>query len=96
MSTKKSSPPDSTKATGDARPLPESVDLNPRFEQFGLPTRPQGGRGTCSVFTFVGVLEYAFAVQSGKGVLLSVEFLNWASHKAADRSADVGLCVRLF
>jgi hypothetical protein len=36
----------------------------------------------------VGALEYAFAIHSDKGVILSVEFSNWASHKAADRSSD--------
>ncbi|MBD3185074.1 hypothetical protein GF312_22525 [Candidatus Poribacteria bacterium] len=68
--------------------LPTSVDLTPRFEKMKLPTRPQGKRGTCSVFTFVGALEYAVAVNKSKGTLLSVEFANWASHKAADRKQD--------
>jgi hypothetical protein len=88
MSSKKVSMPDSTKAAADANTLPDSVDLNPRFEQWFLPTRPQGSRGTCSVFTFVGALEYAFASREGKGVLLSIEFLNWAAHQAANRAAD--------
>jgi len=88
VSTKKVSPSESTKATADTNTLPASVNLRSRFEQFGLYTRPQGKRGTCSVFTVTGVLEYALAVQTGKGVLLSVEFLNWASHSAANRSVD--------
>jgi len=65
-----------------------SVDLSPRFEQLGLVVRSQGNRGTCSVFTVIGALEYAFANRMGKGNALSVEFLNWASHKAAERNAD--------
>jgi C1A family cysteine protease len=68
--------------------LPDSVNLNPMFEKLGLYTRPQGSRGTCSVFTVVGVLEYALASATGKGNILSVEFLNWASHKAANRNVD--------
>lgn len=68
--------------------LASTVDLNPIFEQMGLYTRPQGGRGTCSVFTVTGALEYAFAMKEGKGTFFSVEFLNWASHKSADRKSD--------
>lgn len=41
--------------------LPESVDLSRRFEEFNLPRRSQGKRGTCSVFTVVGAIEYAAA-----------------------------------
>ena len=67
---------------------PDSVNLNPRFRHWGLPTRSQGDRGTCSVFTVVGVLEYALASQKGKGEILSIEFLNWPAHKAADRNVD--------
>jgi len=68
--------------------LPNSIDLNPIFEQMGLYTRPQGKRGTCSVFTVTGALEYAFAVKESKGTFFSVEFMNWASHKAANRKSD--------
>jgi hypothetical protein len=68
--------------------LPDSVNLNPMFEKLGLYTRPQGNRGTCSVFTVVGVLEYALASVKSKGTILSVEFLNWASHKVANRNVD--------
>jgi len=67
--------------------IPDSVNLNQIFEKLGLYTRPQGNRGTCSVFTVVGVLEYALASKKGS-TLLSVEFLNWASHKAANRNVD--------
>lgn len=68
--------------------LPDSVDLNPRFEQWGLKTRFQGSRGTCSVFTVVGALEYAIASYENRGRFLSVEFLNWASHKVSGRKVD--------
>lgn len=76
--------------------IPDSVDLNPQFKRWGLTVRSQGGRGTCSVFTLVGALEYAFASQENKGALLSVEFLNWAAHKVANRSADGGFFSELW
>lgn len=73
---------------------PRSVDLRPRFEKLGLTPRQQGRRGTCSVFTVAGALEYALAKR--KGTRLSVEFLNWAGHKAAHRSADGGFFSELW
>ena len=76
--------------------LPSSVDLSSRFDQLGLVTRPQGSRGTCSVFTVVGALEYALAVQRGQGTHLSVEFLNWAGHKIANRTVDGGFFSELW
>jgi len=76
--------------------LPDSINLRPKFKQFRLYTRPQGNRGTCSVFTVVGVLEYALAVATDKGTFLSVEFLNWASHKVANRTVDGGFFSELW
>jgi hypothetical protein len=70
--------------------LPPTVDLRPGFANLALVTRPQGARGTCSVFTVVGALEYAAAVRFGRGEALSVEFLNWAAHRAVGRKADGG------
>lgn len=70
--------------------MPVSVDLSPSFDRRRIPTRAQGGRGTCSVFTVVGALEYALAAQEGHGTLLSVEFLNWAGHRATGRTVDGG------
>ena len=32
-------------------PLPAQVDLRPQFAEYELGPRPQGDRGTCSVFT---------------------------------------------
>jgi hypothetical protein len=77
-------------------PIPDSVDLNSRFDQWSLPTRSQGNRGTCSVFAVVGALEYAIASQKGKGQLLSIEFLNWAGQKAANRTVDGGFFSELW
>jgi hypothetical protein len=70
--------------------LPASVDLRPGFADMGLQVRPQGARGTCSVFTMVGALEYAWAQHAGEGVPLSVEFLNWASNQAIGQDLDGG------
>jgi hypothetical protein len=73
---------------------PSSVDLRPRFEKLGLTPRQQGRRGTCSVFTIAGALEYALAKR--KGTRLSVEFLNWAGRKVANRGADGGFFSELW
>jgi hypothetical protein len=75
--------------------LARSIDLLPRFHQRGLPPRRQGKRGTCSVFTVVGALEYAIADEH-RGTRLSVEFLNWAAHRAADRAVDGGFFSELW
>lgn len=66
------------------------MDLRPALKQWGLETRAQGARGTCSVFTMIGAIEYAAAVKQGRGTALSVEFLNWAAHRATRRRADGG------
>lgn len=67
-----------------------SVDLRPRFKRWGLEPRAQGARGTCSVFAMVGAIEYAVARRLRKGIRLSVEYLNWAGHRATGRTADGG------
>lgn len=67
-----------------------AVDLRPAFREWGLPVRAQGGRGTCSVFTLTGALEYALASRQHAGTVLSVEFLNWAANQAAGRAKDGG------
>jgi C1A family cysteine protease len=66
------------------------ADLRPVLENWGLPPRLQGGRGTCSVFTIVGALEYAKAMHEGQGARLSVEYLNWAKNIAFIRTQDGG------
>lgn len=75
---------------------PSAVDLRPWFRQWGLSVRSQGGRGTCSVFAVVGALEYAVAKKQGRGLALSVEFLNWAAHQAVGRTADGGFFSELW
>ncbi len=76
--------------------LPDSVDLRPAMQRWGLETRAQGARGTCSVFALTGALEYAVASKQKHGTLLSIEFLNWAGHKAANRTADGGFFSELW
>jgi hypothetical protein len=75
---------------------PKSIDLRPRLHQWGLDARRQGDRPTCSVFTVVGALEYAIASRQQRGTRLSVEFLNWAAHRAASREADGGFFSELW
>ncbi len=70
--------------------IPAAVDLRPLFADAGLTVRTQGRRGTCSVFTLVGAMEYALARRDGAGTRLSVEFLNWASNEAIGEHADGG------
>src|SRR5688500_11287794 len=76
--------------------LPDAVDLRPEFDAWGLGPCRQGARGTCSVFTVVGALEYAVACRQGRSMRLSVEFLNWAGHRAADRRVDGGFFSELW
>jgi len=64
------------------------VDLRVELEQLGLGPRPQGARGTCSVFTTCSALEWAVARLGGEPQRLSAEFLNWAAGQAAGAPAD--------
>lgn len=71
-------------------PLPAQVDLRPQFAEYELGPRPQGDRGTCSVFTTASALEFALAKHTGRGVPLSVEYLNFASNQAIGDKSDGG------
>jgi hypothetical protein len=75
---------------GTAPALPASVDLRPAFDKWELARRTQGKRGTCSVFTVVGALEFAAAKQRGRGERFSVEFLNWGANRIAGEDTDGG------
>ena len=77
-------------SVGSAQLLPASVDLRPAFEKWGLARRTQGKRGTCSVFTIVGALEFAAANQQRHGERFSVEFLNWAASRIVGKDKDGG------
>jgi hypothetical protein len=76
--------------------LLRSTDLRPVFRKWGLPLRSQGHRGTCSVFTMTGALEYALASHQHTGTVLSVEFLNWASNQATTNATDGGFFADLW
>ncbi len=69
---------------------PSAIDLRPSFAQWGLTTRCQGSRGTCSVFTVTDAIEYALASRERQATRLSVEFLNWAANQATKEAADGG------
>lgn len=73
-----------------AQTLPPSVDLRPTFDKWRLTPRTQGKRGTCSVFTVVGALEFATAKKQGHCEHFSVEFLNWAANRIAGENVDGG------
>lgn len=64
------------------------VDLRPELAALGLLPRPQGARGTCSVFTACSAIEVALAKLRGRPQRLSVEFLNWAASQAAGAPSD--------
>ncbi len=76
--------------TPDTAASDTRVDLGPRFEQWGLATRSQGSRGTCSVFTVTRAIEYALSSKSKRTSRLSVEFLNWASNRTIGERRDGG------
>ena len=73
-----------------ARPAVSTVDLRPIFSNWGLDARRQEGRGTCSVITLVGAMEFALAYKQRHSARLSVEFLNWASNDAIGENEDGG------
>src|SRR5204863_2287204 len=74
-------------AAPDAPAVADS-DLRPRFTALGLLPRAQGARPTCSIFTTVAALEFAFARARGRGERLSVDYLNWAGNAATGRRDD--------
>lgn len=71
-----------------AESLPNSVDLWPFFEKWGLETRLQGNRETCSVFVVAECIEYALATKQKRGTRLSIEFLNWAANEKTRTNED--------
>lgn len=66
----------------------DSVNLRPVFDEFGIQLRPQGTRGTCSVFTVAAAIEYALGKSGKPGSCVSVEFLNWASNQVTGAADD--------
>ncbi|NLS96897.1 MAG: C1 family peptidase [Planctomycetaceae bacterium] len=66
----------------------DCVNLRPVFDELGVQLRPQGSRGTCSVFTVAGAIEYALGKSGKPGSCASVEFLNWASNQVTGEADD--------
>jgi hypothetical protein len=67
---------------------PAAVDLRDELTGLGLVPRPQGGRGTCSVFTTCAAIEVALAKHRGHAERLSPEFLNWSGSQVIGRPSD--------
>ncbi len=66
----------------------QEYNLRPLFDEYGLTIRDQSGRGTCSVFAIVGLMEFEYAHLLGQKVNLSVEYLNWASNQVTGETED--------
>ena len=66
----------------------QDYNLRPLFDEYGLMIKDQGGRGTCSVFALVGVMEFEYAHLFGQRIPLSVEYLNWASNQVTGEAED--------
>ncbi|MFA6126037.1 MAG: NPCBM/NEW2 domain-containing protein [Bacteroidales bacterium] len=66
----------------------QEFSLKPLFDEYGLTIRNQGGRGTCSVFAIVGLMEFEYAHRANRKVNLSVEYLNWASNQVTGETED--------
>jgi len=66
----------------------DTADLRPEFARLKLPIRRQGARGTCSVFTMTGAIEFGASKRLGRAVVLSPEFLNWAANKTMGHAHD--------
>src|SRR5512142_1953199 len=69
-------------------PAPQSADVRPAFASLNLPVRRQGARGTCSVFTMTGAIEFAASRRLKRTVVLSPEYLNWAANRATRGASD--------
>ena len=66
----------------------QEYNLRPLFDKYGMTIRDQAGRGTCSVFAIVGLMEFEYAHLLGQRVPLSVEYLNWASNQVTGVAED--------
>lgn len=83
-----STAPAASQAPTHPAALPASTDLRPHLTQLGFTPRPQGHRGTCSIFTTCEAIEFAIAKRNGTATRLSPEFVNWAASQAAGQSSD--------
>lgn len=86
----------SLRLPGPLAALPVERDLRPALRQLGITPRPQGGRGTCSVFAVTTALEFAIAQREKPAGRLSVEYLNWASNEVIGQQVDGGFFADLW
>jgi hypothetical protein len=76
-------------ASGQDRPLPNQVDLTPKFKELGLSVRNQFSRPSCGTFAITALAEFESARgRSGPDPALSEEFVWWACDQAAGRKRD--------
>lgn len=68
--------------------LAQGKTLRPLFEKYGIDVKDQEKRGTCSIFTLVGIIEFERANILGEKIALSPEYLNWAANKVEGVNAD--------
>ncbi len=68
--------------------IAQEYNLRPLFDKYGMTIRDQAGRGTCSVFAIVGLMEFEYAHLLDQRVPLSVEYLNWASNQVTGETED--------
>lgn len=73
----------------DTQPLPDRVDLRPRFEEYGMAPEAQGARNTCSLFAITAVAEFEYH-QAGNQAdqRFSQEYLVWAADEATGMQGD--------
>lgn len=68
--------------------LAQGKDLRQLFEKYGITVKDQGNRGTCSIFTIVGLIEFERANVLNDHTPLSAEYLNWAANQIEGVDAD--------
>lgn len=76
---------------GRAADLPPRVDLRPLYEQLALQPRSQGGRGSCTIFGTLGVLEFQLR-RAGENVALSEQFVMWAANQLGRYKREMFTC----
>ena len=59
------------------------IDLRPKFQEYQLLLRDQGGTPSCAVHAVLSALEYENAQVAGKSEPLSPNYLLWATGKVA-------------
>ena len=69
--------------------LPSKVNLTHDLQRFGITSRVQGDRNTCSLFATTALAEFECARSASQSNRqFSVEFLVWAASKASGKNYD--------